>query len=104
MAGWRNKMQGIMDRVDGMLTEDDMGDSMEVEEEDLVKQAVENARRELLAARSYFDNVSDPDMVDHAIYALQAAEKKYTYLLKYAREKGYRQQYLWGEMINKEEG
>ena len=65
--------------------------TLEVEEEGMVLKAVEGARRELLSARSYFDSVSDPDMVDHAIYTLQAAEKKYDYLVKYARRKGYRQ-------------
>lgn len=49
---------------------------------------VEKARREWLAAKAYFETVSDPDLVDHAIHLVTAAEKKYTYLLRLAREQG----------------
>lgn len=48
-------------------------------------QAVELARREWIACRAYFDCVSDPELVDHAIYAVQAAERKYMYLLRKAK-------------------
>lgn len=50
--------------------------------------AVEQARREWLSAQRYYDTVSDKDLVDHAVYLLQAAEKKYMYLLKKARSEG----------------
>lgn len=50
--------------------------------------AVEQARREWLSAQKYYDSVSDTDLVDHAVYLLQAAEKKYMYLLKKARSEG----------------
>ena len=36
--------------------------------------------------RTTFDNVDDPDLVDFAIYDMQAARKKYVYMLKKARE------------------
>jgi len=49
---------------------------------------IEEARREWLAAREYFDNVSDPNLVEHAIYAYLAAEKRYMFLLSEARCKG----------------
>lgn len=49
---------------------------------------VEAARREWLGYRAYFDCVSDPELVDHAIYAVQAAERKYMYLLRRARMAG----------------
>jgi len=51
---------------------------------------VEEARQEYKVALSQFDHVSDPDLVDHAIHAMVAAEKKYTFLLKKARQEGYR--------------
>ena len=47
---------------------------------------VEEARKEWKSARDYFDAVTDPDLIDHAIYALEAAEKRYIYLLKRIRE------------------
>mgnify|MGYP001354017597 FL=1 len=47
---------------------------------------VEEARQEWKSAREYFNIVTDPDLIDHAIYALEAAEKRYVYLLKKIRE------------------
>lgn len=58
-----------------------------VREPDLL-QTVEAARQDWLMAQMYYDNVSDPDLVDHAVYQMQAAEKKYNYLLKQARTQG----------------
>jgi len=61
--------------------------------EDVYQQAdmlslIEDARKEWLAAKNYFDNVSDPDLIDHAVFVSQAAEKRYMYLLKQARSQG----------------
>lgn len=43
------------------------------------------ARREKLAAQNYFNAIADADLIDYTIYLMQAAEKKYSYLLKLAR-------------------
>jgi len=51
-------------------------------------EAVDRARREWLAARAYFETVAEPELVDHAIYLVDAAERKYVYLLRAAREAG----------------
>jgi hypothetical protein len=51
---------------------------------------VEEARLEWQAAVSRFNHVTDPDLIDHAIHNMQAAERKYTFLLKKARQEGYR--------------
>ena len=51
-------------------------------------QTVEAARQEWLFAQKYYNDVSDPELVDHAVYQMQAAEKKYTYLLRQARLQG----------------
>lgn len=53
-----------------------------------LKEQLEQARNEWLSAQNYYDNVSDADLVDYAAYHIQAAEKKYTYLLKRARHEG----------------
>lgn len=50
--------------------------------------SVKHARTEWLNSQAYFETVSDPDLVDHAIYMMGATEKRYTYLLKKARESG----------------
>lgn len=49
---------------------------------------IEKAREEMHIAEKYFETVSDPDLVDHAIFQLEAARKKYIYLLKYAQSQG----------------
>lgn len=49
---------------------------------------VEQARQEWESARDRFNQISDPDLIDHAIYNLGAAERRYVYLLKQARKKG----------------
>ena len=48
--------------------------------------AVEKARREWLAAKSYFNAVTEVGLVDYAIHLVEAAERKYMYLLRLARE------------------
>ncbi len=48
--------------------------------------AVNQAWKQWQLAKEYFNNVSDPELVDHAIYRLEAAQLHYTYLLKKAKE------------------
>ncbi len=43
---------------------------------------LESARKEWEEAKNIFENVSEPDLVDYAIYNVEAAEKKYIYLLR----------------------
>ncbi|MEL7648850.1 MAG: YaaL family protein [Sedimentibacter sp.] len=43
---------------------------------------IENAKKEWEDAKNIFENVSEPDLVDYAIYNVDAAEKKYIYLLR----------------------
>ncbi len=49
-------------------------------------QALAQAKHEWEFAQSYFDNVSEPELIEFAIYNQRAAEKKYEYLLKQAKE------------------
>ena len=53
-----------------------------------VLENLEAAWREWEYAKAYFNSVLDPDLIDHAIFYMGATEKKYTYLLKKAKEKG----------------
>lgn len=48
---------------------------------------IEKARQEWLAAIVLFNNVCEKELIDYAIYNLNAAERRYTFLLKEAREK-----------------
>lgn len=47
---------------------------------------VEAAQREWQATEQYFQMVSDPELVDHAIYAMEAAQRKYLYLFRQLRK------------------
>lgn len=49
-------------------------------------EAVEQARLEWLAARNYFDQVVEPDLIDYAVLSIGAAEKRYMLLLARARQ------------------
>jgi hypothetical protein len=46
---------------------------------------IENAKKEWEEAKNIFENVSQPDLVDYAIYKVEAAEQRYIYLLKQYR-------------------
>lgn len=47
---------------------------------------VYRAHKEWEQAKSFFNEVNDPELIDHAIYAMEAAERKYIYLLKLAKK------------------
>lgn len=49
---------------------------------------IEQARREWQDAQDYYNTVTDGDLIDHAAFRIQAAEKRYVYLMKKAREEG----------------
>lgn len=47
---------------------------------------VKRARKMWQDALSYYESVSDPDLVDFAIYDIEACRKRYVYLIKRAKE------------------
>ena len=53
-------------------------------------QAIEDAVKELEAARSLFDNVQDTNLIEVAIYSEAVARKRYEYLLILAKKRGLR--------------
>lgn len=59
----------------------------EPDDAELLK-AVADAHREWQLARTYFDCVTDPRLVDYAILSMGAAEKRYMFLLDEARRRG----------------
>lgn len=52
--------------------------------------SIDKAKQEMYDAQNYFDNVADPELIDHAIYKMEASKAKFTYLIKQAKEKGIR--------------
>jgi len=53
-----------------------------------ILRAINQAHAEWVNAQNYFNSVSEPELVDYAIYNLEAARKKYMYMLKQARLRG----------------
>ncbi|MBE3520205.1 MAG: YaaL family protein [Firmicutes bacterium] len=57
----------------------------EIERKALLK-ALRQAQHEMDVALSYFHESTDPEIIDHAIYLMEAARKKYSYFLRKARQ------------------
>ncbi|MFZ5351185.1 MAG: DUF2508 family protein [Bacillota bacterium] len=51
---------------------------------------IEKASQEMQDAQNFFDNVTDPELIDHAIFRMEAAKSKYAFLLKKAKDNGAR--------------
>lgn len=47
---------------------------------------VEQAKKEWLAARNIFNEATEEELVDYAIHEMEAAERKFMYLLKEAKK------------------
>ena len=56
-------------------------------EDDLLISAIKGARRDYKMAERRFNEATNQDLVDQAIYDMLSAKTKYTYLMKQAREK-----------------
>ena len=65
------------------------GTGVKDEDEEFLR-TISIAKQEMLDAQSYFDNVTDPELVDHAIYKMEATKAQYVYLLRLAKDKGLR--------------
>ncbi|MGE5560550.1 MAG: YaaL family protein [Chloroflexota bacterium] len=82
-------LKGLVGRIGTFLIAGGEADSPADEPlDDFVRQA----RVEWLNAQAFFESVSDPDLVDQAIYMIEAAERKYMYLLRKARQERTLQQ------------
>lgn len=51
-----------------------------------LRELADEAKKEWQQALAYFEHVKDRELVDYAIKNLEAAEKRYNYLLKKLRE------------------
>lgn len=65
-----------------------MGEKQEIIQKEFIPEydvLVEGARQELQTAQSLFNHVIEKDLIDYAIFKMNAAERRYVYLLKEAR-------------------
>lgn len=56
-------------------------------EEEKLREEISQAQADWALAQRHIDYVSDPELIDHAIYYLEAAERKYGYLLREAKKR-----------------
>ncbi len=43
------------------------------------------ALRELQSAEQYFNSITDPDLIEYALYEIEAARRKYEYMIRKLR-------------------
>ncbi|NLV76936.1 MAG: DUF2508 family protein [Tissierellia bacterium] len=55
-------------------------------EEEEILESLKQAHKEWKDKERYFQSVKEPDLIDHAIYELEASRIKYMYLLKKIKE------------------
>lgn len=85
----KERLTGIISVLSNRITAGlESGSSLEDCQQPTIVDTIEQAKREWLSAKAYFETVSDPELIDYSIYVLEAAERKYMYLLKKAREEG----------------
>lgn len=53
-----------------------------------VIKAVDKAKQEWKDAYNYFNEVTDPDLIEYATYLIETNRRKYVYLIKKAKELG----------------
>ena len=58
-------------------------------EKEKTLESLKKAQEEWKHKEKYFQSVTEPDLVDHAIYELEASRIKYIYLLKKIKENKY---------------
>jgi len=79
-SNWQDRFQAVRARLLGLEMADELVPDLE--------RAVDEARAAWLNARQYFECVSEPELVDQAIFSMEAAERKYMYLLRLAKAEG----------------
>lgn len=62
--------------------------SQSMGDEASLPEAVEKARQDWVYAKQYFNSVTEPELLDYAIYMIKATEVKYIYLLRKAKKEG----------------
>jgi hypothetical protein len=87
LAAKKSKKQKQLNDVINHVLNNLQGSREKDENEEFIR-IISMARQEMHDAQCFFDNVTEPELVDHAIYKMEAAKSKYVYLLKLAKDKG----------------
>lgn len=78
----------LLSEISSRLFFDNNGDENIDTPEMRLAEQIREAQQEWVRAQKYFQWVSDPELVDHAIFAEEAARRKYIYLLNQAKNQG----------------
>ncbi|WP_243136877.1 DUF2508 family protein [Alkaliphilus serpentinus] len=81
MMNFNNILGALHHKVNHLMEE-------EVDENQAFVDIIRIAHDEWKSAEVFFENVTEPDLIDHAIYKMEAAKSRYIYLLKKAKEEG----------------
>jgi len=84
--------RGFLQALENLYARMFNGEDLRSEEEKMLD-IIRMAHDEWKNAEAFFQDVTDPDLIDHAIYRVQAAKTKYRYLMKLAREMGIKQNF-----------
>lgn len=82
------KPKQLIDKVNEIINK--ILSAKELDGEEEFCKIVLKAKQEMTDAQIYFDSVTDTELVDHAIYRMEAAKSHYVYLIKQAKAKGIR--------------
>lgn len=77
----------LRDRIENVYTRIFNPENLISDDEKLLIM-LKDAREDWKRAEARFQEVTDPDLIDHTIYDLQAAKTRYSYLLKVVKDKG----------------
>jgi hypothetical protein len=77
----------ILSELTSRLFSDDNEETVKIPEIRLTDE-IKEAHHEWIRAQKYFQWVSEPELVDHAIFTEEAARRKYIYLLNKAKNQG----------------
>lgn len=81
MSNRENKIFSLKDIIGNVRVQENPA-------EESIYKSLDQARQDWENAKNIFENVTNPDLIDYAIYNVDAAEKRYTYLLKQIKNKG----------------
>lgn len=80
---YHEKIGSMFGFFDNSKTKSELNEQQEGEFLNILKEA----HTEWKNAELYFESVTESDLIDHAIYKMEAARTKYIYLLKQARNR-----------------
>ncbi|TCO72643.1 YaaL family protein [Marinisporobacter balticus] len=78
---------GFFDRVGSFYAQVVNGEDIRTEDDKIVD-TIKSAHEEWRNAEEFFQSATDPDLIDYAIYRVEAAKTRYAYLMKIARKMG----------------